>query len=111
MSLLNTSLYCDRYHESITFSGALIGYSISEYLALFTDSPPVSPSERRQTHVSCDKREWSWCKVKKKNGKSRRVKVMPARDDSQRRFLAQASKTMLQRCVATLFPYCNVVLR
>ena len=32
---------------------SLIGYSISEYPALFTDSPPVPPSERRQTRVSC----------------------------------------------------------
>ena len=32
---------------------ALVGYSISEYPALFTDSPPVPPSERRQTRVSC----------------------------------------------------------
>ena len=31
---------------------ALIGYSISEYRALFIDSPPVPPSERRQTRVS-----------------------------------------------------------
>ena len=31
---------------------ALIGYSISEYPVLFTDSPPVPPSERRQTRVS-----------------------------------------------------------
>ena len=30
------------------FLRALIGYSISEYPALFTDSPPVPPSERRQ---------------------------------------------------------------
>ena len=30
---------------------ALIGYSISEYPALFTDSPPVPPSERHQTRV------------------------------------------------------------
>ena len=28
------------------------GYSVSEYTALFTDSPPVPPSERRQTRVS-----------------------------------------------------------
>ena len=32
------------------FSNTLIGYSISEYPVLFTDSPPVPPSERRQTH-------------------------------------------------------------
>ena len=36
--------------------GALIGYSISEYPALFTDSPPVPPSERRQTRVSCEQK-------------------------------------------------------
>ena len=28
-------------------------YPISEYPALFTDSLPVPPSERRQTRVSC----------------------------------------------------------
>ena len=33
---------------------ALIEYSISEYPALFTDSPPVPPSERRQTRVGCE---------------------------------------------------------
>ena len=38
--------------ESRVFSRALIGCSISEYPALFTDSPPVPPSERRQTRVS-----------------------------------------------------------
>ena len=32
------------------FSRTLIGYSFSEYPVLFTDSPPVPPSERRQTH-------------------------------------------------------------
>ena len=32
------------------FSRALIGYLISEYPVLFTDSPPVPLSERRQTH-------------------------------------------------------------
>ena len=35
------------------FLRVLIGYSISEYPALFTDSPPVPPSERRQTRVNC----------------------------------------------------------
>ena len=30
------------------FSRALIGYSISEYPVLFTDSPPVPMNERRQ---------------------------------------------------------------
>ena len=30
------------------FSRTLIGYSISEYPVLFTDSSPVPPSERRQ---------------------------------------------------------------
>ena len=34
----------------IVFSSTLIGYSISEYPVLFTDSPPVPPSERGQTH-------------------------------------------------------------
>ena len=36
------------------FSGALIGYSISEYPALFTDSLRVPPSERRQTREICE---------------------------------------------------------
>ena len=34
--------------DSTCFSRALIGYSISEYPVLFTDSPPVPPSERCQ---------------------------------------------------------------
>ena len=39
---------------------ALIGYSISEYPALFTDSPPAVPlSEKRQTRISCEQ-EPSW---------------------------------------------------
>ena len=33
---------------------ALIGHSISEYPALFTDSLPVPPSERRQTRESSE---------------------------------------------------------
>ena len=33
---------------------ALIGHSISEYPALFTDSLPVPPSERRQTRKSSE---------------------------------------------------------
>ena len=36
------------------FLRALIGYSISEYSALFFDTPPVPPSERRQTRVKCE---------------------------------------------------------
>ena len=35
------------------FRSLLIGYPISEYPALFTDSPPVPPNERSQTRVSC----------------------------------------------------------
>ena len=38
----------------LCFLHTLIGYSISEYPALFTDSPPVLLSERRQTHVTCE---------------------------------------------------------
>ncbi|CAH3141282.1 unnamed protein product [Porites evermanni] len=37
--------------QGMCFSRALIGYSISEYPALFTDSPPVPRSERLQTRV------------------------------------------------------------
>ena len=40
---------------------ALIGYSISEYPALFTDSPTVPQSERRQTHVSCEHNAFPVC--------------------------------------------------
>ena len=40
--------------DLLCFLRTLIGYSISEYPALFTDSPPVLPSERRQTRVSCE---------------------------------------------------------
>ena len=42
-------------------SSALIGYSISEYPAPFTDSPPVPPSERRQTRVSCEQNAFPVC--------------------------------------------------
>ena len=47
------------------FFGALIGYSISEYPALFTDSPPVPPSERRQTRVSCEQNAFPVCRRNK----------------------------------------------
>ena len=43
------------------FLRALIGYSISEYPALFTDSPPVPPSERRQTRVKCEQNVFPVC--------------------------------------------------
>lgn len=89
-------------NPSITFSGALIGYSISEYPALFTDSPPVSPSERRQTHVSCDKREWSWCKVKKKRKKP------SSKGDAGRRRFATTIFSTTQRCNIVL-DACNTV--
>ena len=36
------------------FFGSLIGSPISEYPALFTDSPPVPPSERHQTRSSLE---------------------------------------------------------
>ena len=45
----------------LCFLHTLIGYSISEYPALFTDSPPVPPSERRQTHVSCEQNAFPVC--------------------------------------------------
>ena len=47
--------------DSVCFSGALIGYSIREYPALFTDSPPVPPSERRQTRVGCEQNAFPVC--------------------------------------------------
>ena len=47
------------------FSRALIGYSVSEYPALFTDSPPVLLSERRQTRVSCDQNAFPVCRRNK----------------------------------------------
>ena len=34
---------------------------LSEYPALFTDSPPVPPSERRQTRVSCEQNAFPVC--------------------------------------------------
>ena len=38
-------------NSGFCFLRALIGYSISEYPALFTDSPPVPQSERPQSRV------------------------------------------------------------
>ena len=35
--------------------------SMSDYPALFTDSPPVPPSERRQTRVKCDQNAFLVC--------------------------------------------------
>ena len=40
---------------------ALIAYSTSEYPALFLDSPPVPPSERRQTRVKCEQNAFPFC--------------------------------------------------
>ena len=50
----------------------LIGYSISEYPALFTDSPPVPPSEQRQTRVlSCEQNAVPvCCRNKQRNFKT-----------------------------------------
>ena len=45
----------------LCFLHTLIGYSISEYPALFTDSPPVPPSERRQTRVGCEQNAFPVC--------------------------------------------------
>ena len=39
------------YNSGECFSCAVIGCSISEYPALFTDSPPVPASDRRQLLV------------------------------------------------------------
>ena len=41
-----------------------MGYSIIEFPALFTDSPPVPPSERRRTRVSCDQNAFPVSAVK-----------------------------------------------
>ena len=43
------------------FLRALIGYSISEYPVLFTDSPPVPPNERRQTRVNYEQNGFPVC--------------------------------------------------
>ena len=48
------------------FSRGLISYLISEYPALFTDSSPGSPSERRQTRVSCEQNAFLVSAVKNK---------------------------------------------
>ena len=40
---------------------ALIGYSTSEYPALFLDSRPVPPSDRRQTGVKCEQNAFPFC--------------------------------------------------
>ena len=48
-------------YSGYCFSRALIGYSISEYPALFPDSPPVPPSERRQTRVSWEQSAFPVC--------------------------------------------------
>ena len=45
---------------------ALIGYLISEYPALFTDSPLVAPSEGRQTRVSCEQNASRFAAVRNK---------------------------------------------
>ena len=49
------------------FLRALIRYSISEYPALFFDSPPVPPSERRQTRVKCEQNAFPVCCRKQRN--------------------------------------------
>ena len=43
----------------------MIGYSISEYPPLFTDSPPGPPSERRQTRVGCEQNAFPVCRRNK----------------------------------------------
>ena len=50
-------------NSGLCFSRALIGYSTNEYPALFTDSPPVPPSERRQpeTRGSCEQNAFLVC--------------------------------------------------
>ena len=38
-----------------------MGYLIGEYPALFTDSPPIPPSVRRQARVSCEQNAFTVC--------------------------------------------------
>ena len=42
-------IFSDNLSRNSCILKRWIGYSISEYPALFTDSPSVPPSERRQT--------------------------------------------------------------
>ena len=49
------------WNSGYCFSSALIRYSISEYPALFTDTPPVPPSERRQIRASGEKNAFPVC--------------------------------------------------
>jgi len=68
--IVESSLMSDKYFLW-SFSRALVGYSISEYPALFTDSPPVRPSERRQTGVSCEQNAFAvCCRNKQRNFKT-----------------------------------------
>ena len=67
--------FCDNLSRNscilkqwIVFFLALIGYSISAYPTLFTDSPQVPLSERRQTRVSCEQNAFPVsCRNKQRN--------------------------------------------
>ena len=60
-------LFSIYYNSGRCFLRALIDYLISEYPALFTDSPLVSPSVRRQTRVSCEQNAFPvFCRHKQK---------------------------------------------
>ena len=50
---------------------------ISEYPALFTDSPPVPQSERRQTHVSCEQNAFPVCCRNKLRNFTTKSKLFP----------------------------------
>ena len=51
-----------------------MGYLIGEYPALFTDSPPIPPSVRRQARVSCEQNAFPVCCRKKNKEISQLIK-------------------------------------
>ena len=58
---LSVILFSIYYNSGQCFLRALIDYSISKYPALFTYSPLVPPSVRRQTRVSCEQNAFPVC--------------------------------------------------
>ena len=58
---LCVNLFSIYYNSGQCFLRAVIDYSISEYPALFTDSPLVPPSVRRQSRVSCEQNAFPVC--------------------------------------------------
>ena len=64
-AIVQETLVYTKTVDSVFFFLALIGYSISEYPALFTDSAPFPPSERRQTRVSGEQSAFPVCCRKK----------------------------------------------